>query len=91
MNRTSTGYMAVGKPPRSKPEFGISESELPAIKDWKIGGKYTMTLNVEMVSASKDSDYDAPAGLDGNMKKIHRARFKIMSVDAMPSKNAKEN
>lgn len=86
---TSGGHMAKPvMPVREKPQFSISEKELPAIKDWSVGKKYTMTLNVEMVSSSKGSDYDVPLSHDGKRKEIHNARFKVISVDAMPSGNA---
>lgn len=77
-------------PAREKPQFSLSEKELPAIKDWGVGKKYTLTLNVEMTSSSKGSDYDVPLSNDGKRKEIHNARFKILSVDAMPSGNAEE-
>jgi len=78
----------VKMPAREKPQFGLTEKELPAIKDWAVGKKYILTLNVEMVSSSKGSDYDVPLGSDGKRKEIHNARFKILSVDSMPSENA---
>ncbi len=78
--RTSDGYLASpSKPQRRKPEFSITEKDLPAIKEWKVGKKYSIELNVEMVSSSKGSDYDAPYGSDS--KDIHSARFKILSID----------
>lgn len=80
---TSTGYLVKSSSTRSKPEFGISEKELPAIKDWKVGQKYSLELNVEMVSSSKGSDYDSPWSPDGKERpQIHQARFKILSVDS---------
>lgn len=88
-NRTSDGAMVSKSLERERPSFSMNEKDLPAIKEWKVGGKYTLTLNCEMVSSSKGSDYDVPLGNNGKRKETHNARFKILSVDAMPSGNAK--
>lgn len=74
---------------RRKPEFGVSEKDLPAIKGWKVGGKYQILLTVEQVSASKGSDYDAPisVGNDVKPKDIHNARFKILSAKPYEEKS----
>ena len=73
--RTGDGFMAsVGKITPSKPEFGITERELPEIKGWKVGDKYEIGLTVKMVSMSEDSDYDTPMPEGGGeRKKIMRA------------------
>lgn len=79
--RTSDGYLASpSAPKRRKPEFSITEKDLPAIKEWKVGKKYSLELNVEMVSSSKGSDYEIPYGAE--QKEIHNARFKILSIDS---------
>lgn len=36
-----------------KPHLDLSEKDLPAIKDWKVGTKYTIVLEVEMTSIRK--------------------------------------
>lgn len=77
---TGDGFLASSKPKRRYPEFSITEKDLPAIKEWKVGKKYSLELNVEMVSSSKGSDYDIPYGAE--QKEIHNARFKIISVDS---------
>ncbi len=76
---TSDGKLIVRKEKykEPKPEFSVTETDLPEIKDWKIGKKYTIKLSVEMVSASKGSEYDS-FGEEGKEK--HRARFKILSA-----------
>lgn len=48
----------------------LRESELPQIKDWKLGGHYKIVLEVEQVSHDKGYDGSDPA----------RARFKILSA-----------
>lgn len=75
--RTGDGYLARPSIARPKPEFSITEKDLPAIKEWKVGKKYALELNVEMVSSSKGSDWDSIGG----GKDIHNARFKILSID----------
>lgn len=59
-------------PSRPKPSIRLTQKELPAIKDWKVGGKYTITLKVEQTSAEKDDDYGDEKGLC--------ARFKILKA-----------
>ncbi len=68
------------------PEFGITAKELPAIKDWSVGKKYTVTLEVEMVSQSKGDQWDIP---EGEKEPKFRARFKILG--ASPVKEEKED
>ena len=60
--------------------FSLRESDLPELKDWKIGGKYTITMEVEQVSASK------PESGKGEMD----ARFKILSVESEGKAEEKE-
>lgn len=83
---TSSGYLARSSTARSKPEFSLTEAELPAIKEWKVGEKYAIELNVEMVSQSKGSDWDVDSKKD-----IHTARFKIISVDNQEGADESEN
>lgn len=84
---SSDGYLArPSTVKRSKPEFSITEKELPAIKNWKVGQKYSIELNVEMVSQSKGSDYEL-----GGDSQIHTARFKILSVDSEAGTEESEN
>jgi hypothetical protein len=52
-----------------KPSITFDVKELPEIKDWKIGGKYKLLLDVEEVSMSKD-EYEPRL----------TARFKVMKV-----------
>lgn len=68
--------------PVYKPIFSISDKDLPAIKEWNVGKKYNMELEVEMVSISKGDVFG-----EGN-KDSHEARFKILSIDSMPEENA---
>ena len=54
------------------PEVSFDEKQLPQIKDWEVGKKYKLELEVEMISKSK-SQYDAG--------EPHRASFKVTSVE----------
>lgn len=66
---TGCTEMAIERP---KPTISLSEKEVPAIKDWVIGGKYTIEANVEMISISKDQW--------GREKGLIEARFNILDV-----------
>lgn len=56
-------------PSRMLPSFSITAKDLPEIKDWKVGGKYTLQIEVEMVSMSKNEYGKSP--LDARLK-IHK-------------------
>ncbi len=56
--------------PRMLPSFSLTEKELPEIKDWNVGHKYTLVVEVEMVSSSKDEYGKSPL----------TSRFKIHKV-----------
>lgn len=74
--RSTSDGMLVSSYKRPKPEFRITENELPAIKNWTVGKKYKVLMDVEMVSQSKNSDdyyNDAEKGK-------HSASFKINSA-----------
>lgn len=36
------------------PSISLTAKELPAIKGWKIGGKYTLEIEVEQVASAKN-------------------------------------
>lgn len=57
-----------------KPTFSLTEKELPEIKEWKVGGKYTITLDVEQVSATKGDGWD-----EDDSKQLS-GRFKILKA-----------
>lgn len=62
----------IGSISREKPSFSIDARTLPAIKDWKVGKKYQIVLDVEQTSLSKD---EWSEGDD-----VLRARFKILKA-----------
>lgn len=79
---------------RYQPPLYITEKQLPAIKDWKVGGKYQITLNVEQVglqspSAQEAIGYDEDSGDEKN--EGLEARFKILSVATPDTEEASES
>lgn len=62
------------KAPKHFPTLSLDEKDLPAIKNWKVGGKYRITIDVEQVSATKGDDWD-----DDDSKKLS-ARFKVLKA-----------
>jgi len=51
------------------PNVNFTEKELPAIKNWKVGGEYEITLKVRQTSMTKDRDMPISA------------RFEITAVE----------
>lgn len=47
-------------PMRMLPSFSVTEKDLPEIKNWKVGSKYDLAIQVEMVSSSKDEYGKSP-------------------------------
>ena len=67
----------------------LNERELPQIKDWHVGKKYTVVLEMEMTGIRKQNDYasmpmpemsQAMSGARQEPPKILTGEFKIMSV-----------
>ena len=59
-----------------RPQITFTEQQLPEIKDWNVGKKYSITLEMEQISARTD-DY-------GHNKGKQSASFKITKVGTMP-------
>lgn len=64
------------KPVRRLPRFTLSEEDLPQIKEWQVGKKYTMEVEVEMTSLQKDQ-YDF--SMEDEKKKMS-ASFKMTKI-----------
>jgi hypothetical protein len=63
--------------------LSLSEKQLPAIKDWKIGKKYRIELEVTMKEIGKGPDwsgFDGPVSPDKKPKEIVTARFDVDST-----------
>lgn len=55
---------------RMLPSFSLSAKDLPEIKSWKVGKKYKLEMEVEMVSLNKD-EYGKMSSMDARFK-IHK-------------------
>lgn len=81
---TSEGMMVTSEPyKKPKPSLMLTDKDLPAIKDWKVGKTYNMEIVVKMVHRAEGSEYEFERS-DSD----HRAKFEIMSIDSMPQENA---
>jgi len=49
------------------PTFSLKASQLPEIKDWSVGKKYKMEIEVEMIGSNKD-EYSEKQELSGRFK-----------------------
>lgn len=67
---------------RPKPIFTVTEKDLPQIKQWEVGKKYKLDVEVEMVSHSKGDTYSI-----GDDNKKHEARLKITRLAAETDKD----
>lgn len=70
MEETLKGTMG-HMPKRMLPSFSLSQEDLPAIKKWTVGKKYTLEIEVEQVSMEKDEYMPG---------KPMMARFRIVKV-----------
>jgi len=68
--QASKGSMMDG-PSRMLPSFSLTVKDLPEIKNWSVGNKYTLVIEVEQTSMSK-SEYMQDEPLT--------ARFRITKV-----------
>lgn len=41
----------------------VSEKDLPQAKDWEVGKKYSVTVELEMMGVRKETDYSVDMGL----------------------------
>lgn len=49
----TNNYDMPSKPQPIKPSFRITENDLPEIKDWSVGKKYKLMIEVEMKNVGK--------------------------------------
>jgi hypothetical protein len=84
MRRTSDGGMVdrATKIEHSEPEFTLTDKELEDIKDWQVGEKYEISLEVEMIGHNK--------GGIMTESKTHEARFKILKAETDEEEDAEE-
>jgi len=67
------GYPMVDSDERMLPSFTLTQKDLPEIKNWQVGKKYKLEIEVEQVSQEK-SEYGQGSPLT--------ARFKLLKVKA---------
>lgn len=70
------------EPKRELPRVTFTAEDVPEIKDWKVGGKYYLELEVEQVAMEKDR-----YGFEGEKEKPLTATFKVLAVSAMDHKS----
>lgn len=66
------------EPKRELPRVTFTAADVPEIKDWKVGGKYYLELEVEQVAIEKDR-----YGFEGEKEKPLTATFKVLAVKAL--------
>lgn len=59
---------------RPKPTVRLDAKDLPAIKDWQVGKKYCLHVDVILESLSKGDEWD-------NVKRPMEARFNITHAE----------
>lgn len=74
------------KPKRELPRVTFTAEDVPEIKDWKIGEKYFLELEVEQVSAEKDR-----FGYEGEKESPLTATFKVVAVKAVHKSEKKDD
>lgn len=72
----SFGMDMPAKKTRILPTIRLTDEDLPEIKDWKVGEKYTLVMEVEQISMRQGDEWQ---GADNKDKRIH-ATFKITNV-----------
>ncbi len=73
--------------PESKPRIEFTGQDLPEMGDWDLGKKYTLTVEVEMTSVRKGSEWN-------DKDKETRGTFKVTAVgvgEAKTKKNTVDN
>ncbi len=76
---------APSRPKRELPRVTFTAEDIPEIKNWSVGGKYRLEMEVEQVAAEKDR-----YGYDEGKNQPLTATFKVTAVKAV-SKSEKEN
>lgn len=77
-----TQIPAEAKPQKIPVTFRVDDNELPEIKEWKVGGKYKLMMDVEQIESSKGEEYGP---MEGKGKKMY-GRFKVTSMKPMMDK-----
>ena len=90
--KSDLSVMKNRKPPM--PHLGsVSEKTLPAIKNWKIGKEYEVTLKVKMTGIRQgyDWEYSLPMGDNSDKRpKLVTADFEVTEIKTEDDKGTKE-
>lgn len=70
-------------PMRELPSFSLSEKDLPELKDWEVGKKYNLEIEVEQIGKEKNSY------MTDNKNEI-MGRFKIVKIKAENSEEVEK-
>lgn len=69
---------------RPKPSLSLDANDLPAIKDWKVGKTYEITVKAKLTFMSEGDEYGDYDGYEDSerseRKKVQRAKFRVVSV-----------
>lgn len=68
------------EPYKETPTIRLTSEDLPELKDWKVGGKYNLSLEVEQTSMRQGSEYEMS---DSDKDTKISATFKIKSVKSL--------
>lgn len=74
---------------KPKPKIYLDDTNLPAIKDWKVGEIYNIQAKVKLMFQSEGEEYEGEFGSNGSEKQPMKATFKILSI--IPIKEKKTN
>lgn len=74
---------------RIKPTLYLTENDLPAIKDWKVGKKYDLILTVKMISSTLDMEREKSH--KGKKHLMVSGRFEIIVIDTPEETNLLED
>lgn len=83
--KAEKSMMESAVPSMPLPSFRVTAKELPEIKSWKIGEKYSVMVEVEMTEISK-AEYDPRQPLEARLK-IHK--IGVEEMDDEETKQAK--
>lgn len=66
-------------PPKMIPTLRVDDQDLPAIRDWKVGQTYELSVKVKMISSRQGDEY-ADVEPKGEPKAKHSAVFRIEEI-----------
>lgn len=79
--KATMGLMTESAPNRLLPSFSLSAQDLPAIKNWQVGKRYRLEVEVEQV-ASEKNEYSQGQPLTARFR-IHKVRDISLTQEEM--------